>query len=149
MTAPLVGLMICCCPFTAMGSGVQKENFFFASVLRGCFHKTWPEVLFNATKNGSLAPSQLNTSASPTTTGEEPPWPGTGVFHAMFFDRLLSHSSGTRVALETPCPVGPRNCGHSSAAMSDGAESSSRKPSTLAAAPVAVAFRKRRREIVF
>ena len=49
----------------------------------------------------------------PATTGDDQPRPGTGTFHAMFFDSL--HSSGTPRSVDSPWPPGPRNCGQSCA----------------------------------
>jgi hypothetical protein len=45
------------------------------------------------------------------TIGEDHPRPGTAVFQAMFCVSL--HSTGRPRAAESPCPVGPRNCGQS------------------------------------
>src|SRR5438552_451109 len=87
MTAPLVGLITCVFPFTVIGSGVLNENFFFASVSRGVRQSTSPVFLFNATMNGSLAPSQLKMSALPTRIGE-PPLPCTGGYFSDVFRQI-------------------------------------------------------------
>src|SRR6476620_4588932 len=47
----------------------------------------------------------------PPTTGDDHPRPSTGTFHRTFSSSL--QWSGTSCASARPCPVGPRNCGHS------------------------------------
>src|ERR1700730_6108739 len=49
----------------------------------------------------------------PATTGDDHPRPGIGVFQMTLRDSL--HSTGTPRSVECPWPVGPRNCGQSSA----------------------------------
>jgi hypothetical protein len=64
----------------------------------------------------------------PDSTGDDHPRPATGAFHATFFVGL--HSTGTPVADDTPWPVGPRNCGQSSATPIDGTASAARSQPT-------------------
>ena len=52
--------------------------------------------------------------------GDDHPRPGTGTFHATFLS--APHRTGTPVAAETPWPVGPRNCGQSSARAEENVE---------------------------
>ena len=42
-------------------------------------------------------------------TGDDHPLPGIGVFHPTLLVALKR--IGTPVAVDVPCPVGPRNCG--------------------------------------
>src|SRR6185436_20498578 len=48
---------------------------------------------------------------SPWTTGDDHPLPGIATFQRTFFVSL--HVSGSPCSSDTPCPVGPRNCGQS------------------------------------
>ena len=48
---------------------------------------------------------------SPWTTGDDQPFPGIATFQRTFLFSL--HVNGSPVSSETPCPVGPRNCGQS------------------------------------
>src|SRR6185503_6376075 len=50
---------------------------------------------------------------SPWTTGDDHPFPGIATFQRTFFVSL--HVSGSPCSSDTPCPVGPRNCGQSEA----------------------------------
>ena len=65
------------------------------------------------------APSGLGTAAVinrrfSDKTGDDQPLPGRATFHATLLEEL--QVMGTFVAKEIPCPVGPRNSGHESAA---------------------------------
>jgi hypothetical protein len=53
----------------------------------------------------------VNHTRPPETAGDDHPRPGTGIFHATFFDSL--HSIGSPRSGDCPWPPGPRNCGQS------------------------------------
>src|SRR5438067_7289942 len=61
---------------------------------------------------------------SPTTTGQEWPRPGIGVFQRTLRPVLASQDSGGNWPSATPVAPGPRNCGQSSALVTTPAGSS-------------------------
>ena len=62
---------------------------------------------------GSSSMAVVSHTRPSATTGDDQPRPGTGTFHATLLVSL--HSRGRFAAFDSPCPPGPRNCGHCSA----------------------------------